>query len=83
MFHMMRHSFREEKKHQERKTLNAPSVDEFQRDVVQSLFHLFRAITIALVTKATITSDPIAPSSGPLQQRLCTGGMQLEVCLYI
>lgn len=63
----------EKKKHQERKTLNTPSVDEFQRDVVQSLSHLFWAITIALVTKATITSDPIAPSSGLLQQWLCTG----------
>lgn len=63
--------FGKKKKHHKRKTLNAPSVDEFQRDV-QSLSHLFSAITIALVTKATITLDPIAPSSGLLQQWLCS-----------
>lgn len=83
------HLGKKKKNHHERKTLNAPSVDEFQRDVVQSLSHLFRALTIALVTKATITSDPIAPSSGLLPQWLWTGWafkkwqMLLEVCLYI
>lgn len=43
------------------------SVDEFQKDV-QSLLHLFCTVAITLVTKAMITLDPIAPSSGLLQQ---------------
>lgn len=65
----------EKKKKETSREENTPSVDEFQRDV-QSLSHLFWAITIALVTKATITSDPIAPSSGLSQEWPGTGGFQ-------